>query len=192
MIDCNRCPQLTVRPARARDLPELADLLTESFHPPDGWMMKLAYPLLRLGIYEDLRSRLRRNQRDHVCLVATCPQESNREEILLGTVELALGTQSREERSHPYPYLSNLAVRPQWRRQGVAQQLLVACEQIAQSAGQHSLYLHVLENNYSARKLYSRIGYRLQTLDQHWSFWVLGRPRRMLLCRTFDLTTAQS
>ncbi len=148
-------------------------------------MMKLAYPLLRLGIYEDLRSRLSRSQREHFCLVATCPQDGHHPESVLGTVELALNAQPRGERTHPYPYLSNLAVQPRWRRRGVAQHLLAACQQHAHAAGQSQLYLHVLENNYGARKLYLHSGYQLHSMDHHWSSWLLGRPRRLLLYRNF-------
>ncbi|MGE5656906.1 MAG: GNAT family N-acetyltransferase [Actinomycetota bacterium] len=168
---------------------QLADILAESFHSRKG-VKGWVYPVLRLGIYEDLRNRFRSASDDYVCLVAQEVSNQQRtgghspaqEEILAGTVEMAL----RDRHPWPlpdsqYPYLSNLAVHPDYRRRGVAQQLLSRCEQKALQWGFSDLYLHVLENNHAARRLYHKAGYRLEQVDGHWSAWLLGKPRRLLL-----------
>jgi len=80
-----------------------------------------------------------------------------------------------------YPYLSNLAVEPRYRQRGVGQQLLLACERLVQEWGFHELYLHVLENNLPARRLYTKVGYQLHTVEADWVNWFMGRPRRLLL-----------
>nr|WP_277873882.1 GNAT family N-acetyltransferase [Pseudanabaena sp. FACHB-1998] len=80
-----------------------------------------------------------------------------------------------------HPYIFNLAVHPQWRRRGVAKQLLLAAEQTVKQWGFSSLYMHVLESNQPARNLYDRLGYRLHHHEGTVSYWILGRPRRFLL-----------
>jgi ribosomal protein S18 acetylase RimI-like enzyme len=60
-----------VRCARPQDLQTLASLLTASFHSRQGWRQWI-YPLLRLAIYEDLRTRLTTatQPKPYACLVA--------------------------------------------------------------------------------------------------------------------------
>lgn len=179
----------SVRVAASGDLAQLADMLAMSFHSREGFVDWL-YPLLRLGIYEDLKNRLRSGSEHYICLVAelisiedgTHKYRSNRDECLVGTVEMALRSRlAWQLPSSDYPYLSNLAVHPEYRRQGVAQELLGSCEKTAREWGFSEIYLHVLENNHAARQLYYQAGYRLEQVDGHWSNWLLGQPRRMFL-----------
>jgi ribosomal protein S18 acetylase RimI-like enzyme len=84
-----------------------------------------------------------------------------------------------------YPYVFNLAVHPQWRRRGVAKQLLLAAEQTVKQWGFSRLYMHVLEDNQPARSLYNRIGYRLHSQEGTVKYWLMGQPRRFLLHKRF-------
>jgi len=175
-----------VRIADASDLTQLADILASSFHSREGFV-DWVYPVLRLGIYEDLKNRLRSKTEHYICLVAevVSRQENalvNGLESIAGTVELALRSRfAWQLPSSDYPYLSNLAVHPEYRRQGVAQQLLSSCEQSAREWGFSEIYLHVLENNHAARQLYYQAGYRLEQVEWDWSCWLLGQPRRLFL-----------
>lgn len=173
-----------VRAAKTRDLAGIAEILADSFHSRKGLGVWI-YPLLRLGIYEDLRNRLQSNSSRYVCLVAVeaaCIR-SDECNYSVGTLEMSL----RSTYPWPlmgvsqYPYISNLAVRSECRRQGVAKQLLLTCEQIAVGWGFQDIYLHVLENNHKARRLYFKLGYRLHQIDSGWSSLLLGQPRRLLL-----------
>ena len=170
---------VAIRTIRAQDLRELADILTESFHPGDGiarWMR----PFLRLGIYEDLRHRLRTPSSHYLCLVADGGGVKG--DRLVGMVEISLRSAPIWcVSTHQYPYISNLAVRSQFRRQGAAWQLLVTCEQIAREWGFSDLYLHVLENNHQARQLYQKLGYTSLQVEETWESWLLGRSRRLFL-----------
>ncbi|MDY6939302.1 MAG: GNAT family N-acetyltransferase [Cyanobacteriota bacterium] len=170
---------VAIRTIRDRDVRELADILTESFHPGGGiarWMR----PFLRLGIYEDMRHRLRTPSHHYVCLVAQ--GGSFEGERLVGMVELTLRSSLVWcVPSHQYPYISNLAVRAEHRRQGVAWQLLMTCEQIAREWGFTDLYLHVLEDNHQARQLYAKLGYIPVQVEDTWESWLLGRSRRLFL-----------
>ena len=175
-----------VRIADSKDLTQLADILASSFHSREGFV-DWAYPVLRLGIYEDLKNRLRFKTEYYICLVSELvSREENslakQPESIAGTVEVALRSRlAWQLPSSDYPYLSNLAVHPEYRRQGVAQQLLSSCEQTVREWGFSEVYLHVLENNHAARQLYYQAGYRLEQVEWDWSCWLLGQPRRLFL-----------
>ena len=191
-LESSRCPsgpsRFLIRAAVSKDLTQLAEILALSFHSREG-IMELIYPVLRLGIYEDLRNRLRSASEHYICLAAELT--SSREGAqgrLLGTGDLA-GTVEMGLRSHhpwpmsnsEYPYLSNLAVHPNCRRLGVAQQLLSNCERAALEWGFSDIYLHVLENNHAARRLYFKAGYQLQQVDWNWTCLFFRQPRRLFL-----------
>jgi ribosomal protein S18 acetylase RimI-like enzyme len=175
---------VTIRNATSGDLSDLADVLARCFHSEQG-LNRWLFPLLRLGIYEDLRYRLLLSPPvRYVCLVAcgVLPDASPDREGVAGTVELTL----RSFPPHPlfeshYLYISNLAVRNESRRQGVAQQLLQACERTAIEWGFSDIYLHVLEDNHQARQLYTKLGYQLKIAEETWSSWLFGKPRQLFL-----------
>ena len=167
----------SIRTAQARDLGSTAEILADSFHERSG-IMGWIFPLLRLGIHEDLKNRLRSAPPHYGCLVARVDQA----EELAGTIEVALRLPPVWQSLHPhYPYISNLAVRKLYRRQGAAMQLLIACERLVLLWGFEDLYLHVLENNYEARRLYLKAGYQLRGVEQNWWSWLLGHPKRLFL-----------
>lgn len=178
------------RAATPKDLTAIAEILADSFHSRagiNGWI----YPLLRLGIYEDIRNRLNSSSPHYVCLVAvvSATHHPNSWEYLAGTVEMALRSNYPWPFNNScfYPYLSNLAVQQDCRRQGAAQQLLLKCERIALAWGFQDIYLHVLENNHQARSLYFKLGYRLHRIDGTWTSLLLGQPRRLLLHKQIKL-----
>lgn len=198
-----------IRTVRRPDIPLLADMLVKSFHAEDSWMNWL-YPLLKAGIHEDLKSRLHSRGPYFACLVAIQPRLRDsftpelvgrtnaialsllaQSDSLIGTIELSVKTPSiLQPWGKKYLYLSNLAVREDWRRQGVAQKLLQTCEKTAFDWGFRDLYLHVLENNHPARRLYWKAGYRLQRIEVHPLTLMLGKPRQLFLHKR--LTGAKS
>jgi len=191
-------PSFTIRHASSRDVGHVSDILTESFyrhtdHPVNflqRYFTNLVYPLLRYGIMLDLSSRFGDKATCYACLVATHPvnkfQAIASLEICMRYVpvknyrEFWLGREMKQ-----YPYVFNLAVHPQWRRQGVAKQLLLAAEQTVKQWGFSRLYIHVLEDNQPARSLYNRIGYRLHSQEGAVKYWLMGQPRRFLLHKRF-------
>ena len=141
-------------------------------------------PLLKLGIYEDLRSRIRSRSPHYLCLVAIVPGDLDRgdEENIVGTVDIAVRSHfSCSTRSASYPYISNLAVKNYYRRQGIGCKLLLRCEQTALDWGFKTIYLHVLENNHPAKQLYFSSGYRLDRIEYSLIGCLLNHPRRLLL-----------
>lgn len=169
-----------IRAARPEDLSNIATLLSESFYPPSGaisWLL----PLLRLGIYHDLRGRLVTSL-NRACLVAIRGDTagSSGYHALAGTIEVAVRSPSAWS-ALKSPYVSNLAVKVDCQRQGIAQDLLLACEQTVGQWGFQDLYLHVLENNLPARELYAKAGYRLHRIDPLWTTCLFKQPQRLLL-----------
>jgi ribosomal protein S18 acetylase RimI-like enzyme len=170
----------SIRAATTPDLNDIADILATSFHSRTGWNRWL-YPLLRLGIYEDLKHRLRSANRQYLCLVALHDiSEDNDPDLstIAGTVELTLRTAFPwSVAGFQYPYIANLAVRSESRRQGMAGQLLLTCETVAKEWGFTNIYLHVLEENHRARQLYAKLGYRLHRTETS----LFGKPNRLFL-----------
>ena len=177
-----------IRTVRQPDLPLLADMLTQCFHPQEGlgaWLN----PVFRLGIYEDLRHRFYARDPHTVCLVAVDPEvatEGRRslDAPIAGTVEMALRYPKLwQPQRQQYLYISNLAVQPHYRRQGVAKQLLGVCERIALDWGYPEICLHVLENNANARRLYHQLGFRLQRADTSVGSMLLKRPQQLMMSK---------
>jgi ribosomal protein S18 acetylase RimI-like enzyme len=168
---------LQIRAVAPADLADVAQIIAESFHKPNG-LWGWTYPIMRLGIYEDLKHRLVSNAPHHLCLVAV--DTSQTIDNLVGTVELGVRFNDGGG-NKSFPYLSNLAVHPSYRRQGAASALLMGCEQLAQEWGFKDIYLHVLENNHQARQLYFKFGYRVQKMETNWNAHFFRRTRQILL-----------
>jgi ribosomal protein S18 acetylase RimI-like enzyme len=205
-----RPARVAIRAARSQDLNDLAEVLVQSFHPPVG-LMSWVYPLLKLGIYEDLRSRLQSKSPHYLCLAAVVPQQQGKalpDRVSSQEDEHAIASRACPDSSHctttdlweevagtveislrssgiiggtQYAYISNLAVGLPHRRQGIARKLLLSCEPAALDWGFREIYLHVLEDNAQARQLYSSIGYRLYRTESGLESWLFNRPRRLLL-----------
>ncbi|MGG6296469.1 GNAT family N-acetyltransferase [Leptolyngbya sp. AN02str] len=194
-------PYPLIRTLRPGDVDAIADILASSFHPQaglGGWL----YPLLRLGIREDLKSRLNQRASTYVCLVALQRAEATldsspsaaatepstdgmqRVDQPVGTVEMTLRSPTTpiwQTFGRRYPYVSNLAVAQAGRRKGVAERLLRSSEQVALSWGYRDVYLHVLENNEPARSLYTKLGYETVRVEPDFISGLLGQPRQILL-----------
>lgn len=164
-------PPLVVYPATPSDLEPLAEVLTQVFHPPLG-LQRWIYPIRKLGIREDLRLRLGSRDPYYCCLAASVGSR------VVGTAEISLRVMAHGK----YPYLSNLAVLPRWRRRGVARQLLLSAEGVVQVWGYRHLHLHVLEDNLPARQLYSQLRYTpIERTSRLWRW--LGVSPQLLLCK---------
>jgi len=179
-----------IRLVQQQDINYLAEILAISFYfnsrSKFSVIMQWFYPLVRWGISLELSSRVGETNPSYVCLVAADDSNSDR---AIATLEMSL--RNIPQRTHSlnildwrtvqYPYVANLAVHPQWRRQGLATQLLEASEQQAKHWGFQQIYLHVLEDNHAARELYTRVGYQFYKADPELSFCPWLSPQRLLL-----------
>lgn len=185
-IPQQRAFSVTIRPAQMEDINQLADLLTHSFHQPLGITFWI-YPLLKLGVCEDLRTRFRADNPDYICLVAEKKFTNSTKEKseIIGTVELSIRTSYSWHLNKKYIYLANLAVKNSCRRQGIAKKLLLKCEQVAYSWGFKDIYLHVLDNNHHAKNLYFKNGYQINQVDSSLYTWLTRRPKRLFVKKSF-------
>jgi ribosomal protein S18 acetylase RimI-like enzyme len=175
----NSC-QFQIRTATSADLLGISQIIAESFHSQKG-LWAWAFPLFRLGIYEDFRYRLASMTPYQICLVAVNTNVTAEHQVL-GTVEMNLRFGDGWTNVQKfYPYLSNLAVHPQHRRYGLASSLLISCEQVCKDWGFEDLYLHVLENNHQARQLYFKLGYRVHGVQSNWNSFLFYSSRQILL-----------
>mmetsp|Transcript_1904 Transcript_1904/g.11623 ORF Transcript_1904/g.11623 Transcript_1904/m.11623 type:complete len:321 (+) Transcript_1904:3026-3988(+) len=78
-------------------------------------------------------------------------------------------------------YLSNVCTLPVMRRKGIAKKLIGASLRRAQIAGIEILYVHVVEDNVPALKLYEEMGFRTEAREKTNDSKLLGRPSRLLL-----------
>ncbi|KAK9843117.1 hypothetical protein WJX74_007218 [Apatococcus lobatus] len=104
---------------------------------------------------------------------------------LVGTVELSFSASTRTQQLLLNPprecaYLCNMAVTPDWRRQGYGMQLLRAAEMVAQLAGKQEIYLHVRHNDAPATGLYERGGYSIVKSDPKFFGWFGIDPKHLL------------
>jgi ribosomal protein S18 acetylase RimI-like enzyme len=203
-----RARAFRIRSATLTDCAVLAALLSQSFPlVPSGWEWLL--PLVRLGIYEDLRLRLREpvpffpgteprlRYACWVVVVGPAAGESGEPaepaETIVGTAEMSWKPgglwRSQWAEGQAFlvpPYLANLAVAPTMRRQGVAEALLATCEREAQAWGRSHIDLHVMADNLPARQLYLKVGYQIQHRESDWRTWLLQRPQRLLLRKSLS------
>jgi ribosomal protein S18 acetylase RimI-like enzyme len=175
--------RLEIRAVREEEIHCVADIITRSFHFDRGWMAWFT-PLFKLGIAEDLRNRIRprvamssyQKPQQQVCSVAVdCMQ-------VVGTVEVGVRTAERHRPSnYRYVYLSNLAVSRDFRRRGVAQELIKSCELLTIEWGYTEIHLHVMGDNERGRNLYRKLGYELVSSEFVWSIVPWHRPERLFL-----------
>lgn len=150
---------VTIRRATLADIPSIAKILTLSFYPRSGWL----FPLWRWSIGLDVRWRFLDASPRYACLVAVASISTQPQ--VLGTIELCTKTFSSRKLD---PYLFNLAVHPQWRRQGIAKSLLLSVEPVVRQWGFDQVCIHVMAHNYPAHQLYSGCDYQTKQLDRVW------------------------
>lgn len=169
-------PGYWLRSAHPKDLSQLVELLLTSFYP-ENRLNRWLYPLMRLGIQEDIKRRLKGSRHQYMCLVVI--HKSTVGPVIVGTVEISLRSQFWQPLQPRRPYIANVAVEQRHRRCGLAQEMLLACESIGKTWGFRRLYLHVATNNPSAIALYHKIGYQVY---EHLLPW---RQRQMMVKELF-------
>ena len=198
ILPAERPVSIRVRAARSEDLPRIVAVLLTSFYPKAKATQWL-YWLMRIGIKEDIKTRLKSASDQYACLVAARIESASTAAqsgvasgtapvtvsgTVIGTVEIS---QRACETWRFFPprraYLSNLAVDYTYRRQGAATKLLHTCETVALSWGFHRTYLHVMANNQAAQKLYEQAGYRPCEVSNPVLAGLGLRPERLLLSK---------
>jgi GNAT superfamily N-acetyltransferase len=174
-----------IRLAQQRDVLKISDILVTSFYRQcPQWL----YPVAVWSISLDLGIRLTDSGRHYACLVATALLDFE----AIATLEVSLKPIPNPS-SIPWlnwqtsdrPYISNLAVHPQWRRRGIALKLLKAVEQKVRSWGFKTIYLHVVDSNREALNLYKFLGYEIYKVDSD-GFNPFSTSKKLLLQKSLD------
>lgn len=161
----------------------------------DDVLVRLATPSddvdianLRLSVFSDVSPDIQsqfcyrscqaiaaRRMRGACCIVATSSRIINvatgsQANSIVGTAECSFheffGTQLGLRRpANSILYVTEVAVNPSVRRQGVASKLLRAVDTFAKDRGIESIYLHVDVCNYGAIRLYDKCGYKKVSSD---------------------------
>jgi len=181
VADKSKSSSYQVRLAQQIDVLSIANILAISFyHKYPQWF----YPLAVWSLSLDLGLRLLDPDPRYACLIAT----SNLDFEAIATLELSIrnipslnAVPYLNWQTSPQPYISNLAVHPQWRKQGIALKLLMAVEHKVRSWGFKSIYLHVMDSNLAAFNLYQGSGYKLYKLDPEFRLNPFARDQRLLL-----------
>ncbi|MGD1865253.1 MAG: GNAT family N-acetyltransferase [Phormidesmis sp.] len=185
-----------IRSAQRKDLPQIVAVLLASFYP-QAQATQWLYWLMRIGIQEDIKTRLKTPANQYACLVAifqgkgpaialeTDSAQSTGE--VVGTAEISQRPCETWRFLPPKrAYLSNLAIEASHRRQGAANQLIATCETIAMSWGYRRIYLHVMANNSAAQALYAQAGYRPCEVSNPILAGLGLRPERLLLSKSLN------
>lgn len=124
-----------------------------------------------------------------MCTLQTAP------EFVVGTLDITIGPKlPAEELIGRMPedgqgraYLSNVCVLESVRRQGIARQMINAACEKAKECHVECMYVHVIESNTSARKLYeARCGFDIEQEENAGIARALNRPKRLLLRRSLS------
>ena len=140
--------------------------------------------MIHAGLKADIRYRMAKPSL-YQAFVAV-----NAVEQVVGTVEVQIQqSTSWFGPTGRYGYLSNLTVDSRYRRSGLAAALIQTCAQQVIAWGEEHLLLHVMAENTSARRLYLRSGYRIQSRTQGLFFFAGYREERLLLKRSLKAAT---
>lgn len=149
-----------VRRAKYKDLREAVGILIDSFYKPSA----VIRPYLFLSELSRLQGNFPYDISEHSFFVACTmvteegSDKAIKEEKIIGFVDVDT-RRGRKLSDAPRPYLSDLAVHKEHRRQGVAKLLIKFCEDESIRWGKRKLYLRVEEKNNGALAMYSDLGY---------------------------------
>eukprot|EP00611_Tribonema_gayanum_P004659 TRINITY_DN13858_c0_g1_i1.p1 TRINITY_DN13858_c0_g1~~TRINITY_DN13858_c0_g1_i1.p1 ORF type:complete len:261 (+),score=67.98 TRINITY_DN13858_c0_g1_i1:160-942(+) len=146
---------VVIRKAEWEDLGAASKLLVREFYGQSVW-----YPTQCLGELNRLQMNFHFDRTRHLMLVACDPLENS----IVGFVDIDARElpPARMSEFPPRPYLSDLAVSRDRRRQGIGTRLVSECERVCQAWGHAQLYLKVQAKNGAGVGLYQRLGYQQQ------------------------------
>jgi len=168
-----RGPKVSIRPAGTSDTQlfrPISLLVAESILKPES---QTDLAIFAAALQRDIQDRFtQRNRMDNELILA-----ENEDGEVVGVVGIDVQQLSRKalnadrlgrysEELDDRPLLSSLAVRPDYRRRGIAVSLCKEADKTAKRWGYSEVVLKVEANNSKARNLYRRLGYRVVGTDK--------------------------
>ncbi|KAK4526424.1 hypothetical protein GAYE_SCF24G4339 [Galdieria yellowstonensis] len=168
---------LELRQAKPEELVSVAEIRRIAFTPEETFSTHLTEEKRQQDIYYAILERLKRP--GTCCLVVVKKtttdiepelfedkiRNTSEEEIVLGTCDVSIhdaesGLRVRTSNFKRVIYVSSMAVRPEYRRKGVAKKLLNGVLDIARLENIDDVFLHVDETNAPAVRLYYAFGFQ--------------------------------
>ncbi|KAK4256295.1 hypothetical protein QN277_009180 [Acacia crassicarpa] len=168
-----------------------ANVQAEAFHVPVSLLNPLFFVFFQAEVLAGLLYKLKNSPRDrYACLVAEADTNSSSKQIV-GVVDV---TAMREEnvlqhlppQAPQYLYISGIAVSSNFRRKKVATALLKACDVLSGMWGFDYLALRAHEDDWGARNLYSKAGYKVVSRDPPWLSTWIGKKCRVLMIKQIN------
>ncbi len=169
-------PKNVVRPNLGDDseLLDAAKFFTESFwagktkETREGGLTPKQYKMLKNSQSAEFRKRYgMKLGNDRRAELLVCKNESSGDIYGCAGIEVSkISTTNGRSVDFPAPLMSNLAVGKNYRRRGLAEDLVKAAEEMAlKEWGYGECYLYVEKKNTPALKLYKKLGYKVQWED---------------------------
>lgn len=144
-------------------------------------------------VLQDIDGMLAKNDQGVFLVASLRPEDASllppgQDARVVGTACIALSSSAqcvqRLPPIHPPPqdsgYVCNMAVDPRFRRMGIAQAMLAACEAHAKAAGKPLVSLHVREADPVARALYAKSAF-LEVSKDSWMDTVMHKLKARIL-----------
>ena len=150
----------TIRDCKYGDLKAVSDIIISSFYEQKMRASPFA-AVLKLGELNRLQQNFPyADQQRHCMFVAI-----NDDKQIVGFVDIDARPATRRI-DPPRPYLSDLAVHPDYRRKGIAATLIKKCEELVQQdklvVKEKALYIRVEQANGAAIQMYDKFQYQAQ------------------------------
>ncbi|GJQ09922.1 hypothetical protein GpartN1_g1713.t1 [Galdieria partita] len=199
---------LELRQAKPEELVAVAEIRRVAFTPEETFSTHLTEDKRQQDIYYAILERLKRP--GTCCLVVvkriltdnengqsvdkTRELDIPEEELVLGTCDVSIhdaesGLRVRTSNFKRVVYVSSMAVRPEYRRKGVAKRLLNGVLDIARLEKIDDIFLHVDETNAPAVRLYYSFGFQRFPLPIPMWLRTMARHDHVLLWK--DLRRAE-
>lgn len=163
-LDLGLPEDVYIRNATQKDLKSASKILTDAFFSFNVFTT----PFERLNTFLSLQDTLPETNNQYYMLVACQrhPSQSKDKESVLGICEVD-DRKTYNANPAPRPYICNLAIDSERRRQGIGNAFIKICEHKAQHEWQKDfLYLRVRRKNIVALEMYYRLGYVLEEIEQ--------------------------
>jgi len=156
----NKLKPIICEPAKHADIPELVDLclIVERQHEN--------YWPLRWQLRADIRQRYinwmtgNLEKPEWLYLVARLPGTKKKPAIIAGGLVAAIMPEIPIYAFTNYAFIHDMAVKPEFRRHGIARKLMLTAKDWATSKGVNQLRLMAAEANTPARALFEQLGFR--------------------------------
>ena len=150
---------MIIRSAQLTDIPDLLPMIAKICAMHENWdIAKYGFLPNPEKRYESWLKRLIQNSRD-LCLIAEVDQQQIG--FLIGTIEQEIPIYRLKE----YAFIHDLWIEPEYRRSGIAKQLVQRSINHFRQLEIAQIRLDTAQINEAARQLFAECGFRISTIE---------------------------